>query len=126
MKKTFLLIFAVVFVSKMTVYAQDIPKKEFAIAVAEKNLTIQPGETKKYDITILRSKSYKKTSIDLLVDSSLPEGITVSFENGTDPATDRVMVVTADQKAKKIKKGMILKGKSSRASKGILLNLQVE
>ena len=61
---------------------QGASKKEFTLSVSEKNLVVQPGETKKIDVTVNRSISYKKTSINLILDSTLPEGITVSFEDG--------------------------------------------
>lgn len=124
--KKFVLIFTVALLSSVTTFAQEIPKKEFTISVSEKNIAIQPGETKKYDVTLNRSKSYKKTSIDLLIDSTLPEGITVSFENGANPMINRIMVVTVADNAEPINKAVILKGKSLRASKGVMLNLSVD
>ena len=76
-------------------------------------------------MTLNRSKSYKKTNIDLLIDSTLPEGVTVSFENGSNPMIDRVMIVTVAKNASPVSKPVILKGKSLRASKGVMLNLNI-
>ncbi|SMD31672.1 hypothetical protein SAMN04488029_0028 [Reichenbachiella faecimaris] len=123
--KKLALIITVAILSSLATVAQEIPKKEFTISVSDKNIAVQPGETKKYFVTLNRSKSYKKTEIDLLIDSSLPEGISVSFENGLDPMINRVMVVSATEGAAPYNKAVILKGKSLRASKGIMLNLSV-
>ncbi|MEO9806139.1 MAG: hypothetical protein ABJF04_22960 [Reichenbachiella sp.] len=124
--KKLALILTVALLSSVSTFAQEIPKKEFTISVSEKNIAVQPGETKKYEVTLNRSKSYKKTSIDLLIDSNLPQGITVSFENGTDPMVNRIMIVSAADNAEPINKAVILKGKSLRASKGVMLNLSVD
>lgn len=124
--KKFALILTVALLTSVDTFAQEIPKKEFTITVSEKNIAVQPGETKKYDITLNRSKSYKKTSIDLLIDSSLPEGVSVSFENGTNPMINRVMIVTASDSAAPMNKAVILKGKSLRTSKGVMLNLSID
>lgn len=123
--KKLALIFTVALLSSLATIAQDIPKKEFTISVSDTNITLQPGETKKYSVTLNRSKSYTKTEIDLLIDSSLPEGVTVSFENGLDPKINRVMVVSVADNTKPDSKALILKGKSLRASKGVMLNLSV-
>lgn len=124
MKKLALLL-TVALLSSLATIAQEAPKKEFTISVSENNIALQPGETKKYFVTLNRSKSYKKTEIDLLIDSSLPEGVTVSFENGLDPMINRVMVVSVADNAAPYSKAVILKGKSLRASKGVMLNLSV-
>ncbi|MEO9966624.1 MAG: hypothetical protein ABJF11_12580 [Reichenbachiella sp.] len=124
MKKLALLLI-VALLSSVTTFAQEIPKKEFTITVSDKNIAVQPGETKKYEVTLNRSKSYKKTAIDLLIDSSLPQGVTVSFENGTNPMINRVMIVSAADNAEPFNKAIILKGKSLRASKGVMLKLSV-
>ncbi|WP_422358741.1 hypothetical protein [Reichenbachiella sp.] len=123
--KKFALILTVAILSSLATVAQEIPKKEFTISVSDKNIALQPGETKKYFVTLNRSKSYKKTSIDLLIDSTLPEGVTVSFEDGLDPKINRVMVVTVAENVSPYSKAVILKGKSLRASKGVMLNLSV-
>ncbi|MEP3390265.1 MAG: hypothetical protein ABJO02_18880 [Reichenbachiella sp.] len=123
--KKIALILTVAVLSSLATIAQDIPKKEFTISVSDKSIALQPGETKKYFVTLNRSKSYKKTEIDLLIDSTLPEGVTVTFENGLDPMVNRVMVVSVADDAAPNAKAVILKGKSLRASKGVMLNLSV-
>lgn len=121
--KKLALIITLAILSSVAVIAQEIPKKEFTISVSNNDLAVKPGETKKYEVTLNRSKSYKKTAIDLVIDSTLPDGVTVAFENGTDPMINRVMVVTVADNAEPFNKAIILKGKSLRASKGVMLNL---
>ncbi|MEP2025883.1 MAG: hypothetical protein ABJH98_08435 [Reichenbachiella sp.] len=123
--KKLALILTVALLSSLATVAQEVPKKEFTLSVSDNNIALQPGETKKYFVTINRSKSYSKTKIDLSINSTLPEGIAVSFENGLDPKINRVMVISAEQDALPFNKAIILKGKSLRASKGIMLNLNV-
>lgn len=123
--KKLALILTLALLSSVATIAQDIPKKEFTISVSDNNIDLKPGETKKYFVTLNRSKSYNKTEIDLLIDSTLPEGVSVSFENGLDPKVNRIMVVTAAENAAPYHKAIILKGKSLRTSKGVMLNMSV-
>jgi len=123
--KKLALIITVALLSSLATIAQEIPKKEFTLTVSDKNLTLKPGETKKYQVTINRSKSYKKTAIDLSIDSSLPDGVSVSFENGPDPMVNKVMIIAVADNVEAYNKAVILKGKSLRASKGVMLNLSI-
>ncbi|UXX78906.1 hypothetical protein N7E81_16240 [Reichenbachiella carrageenanivorans] len=122
MKKILLLLTIVAWSSIVTI-AQEIPKKEFTISVSDNDLAVKPGETKKYEVTLNRSKSYKKTTIDLVIDSTLPDGVTVAFENGADSMINRIMVISVADNVEPFNKAIILKGKSLRASKGVMLNL---
>ena len=55
------------------------PKKEFAIVLSQDNVEMSGSESKEIEITILRSKSYLKSSAVMGLSSSLPKGIEVSF-----------------------------------------------
>ena len=50
--KKLALILTVALLSSLATIAQDIPKKEFTISVSDKNIAVQPGETKKYFVTL--------------------------------------------------------------------------
>ena len=55
------------------------PKKEFAIVLSQDNVEMSGSESKEIEITILRSKSYLKSSAVMGLSSSLPKGIEVTF-----------------------------------------------
>ena len=118
------LVIALLF-SSTQLFAQVTPKKEFTVSISEKNIELKPGETKTFDVTINRSKTYSKVNIDLVISSTLPEGLTVTFEDGENPLVNRKMVVAASSDMDFYSKTVILKGKSLRASKGVMLNLSV-
>ena len=126
MKNAKLILIAFVVILASQVYAQELPKKEFAISLAEKQIVLSPGETQSIDIKILRSKSYRNTKIDLVLDSRLPEGVDVSFADGDDPKNHRVMTIIAETNAQPFQKMIIVKGKSKRVSKGVMLDLTLE
>ncbi|MEQ6122223.1 hypothetical protein [Reichenbachiella sp. MALMAid0571] len=105
-------------------FAQTTPKKEFTVKLSETDISILPGKTQIIDVTINRSKSYSKTQIDLSISSTLPEGISISFKDGTDPLTQKQMIVTASEDAMGISKTLVLNAKSSRATKGVMFKLK--
>jgi hypothetical protein len=123
--KNLIALFSLVTILASNANAQEAPKKYFTLAVAEKNISLIPGEAKSYDITILRSKSYRNTEIALLIDSRLPEGVTIDITDGADEMTNRVMNISVEENTTPFKKAIILKGKSTRFSKGIMINLEV-
>ncbi len=103
--------------------AQKVPKKEFTVSMSEKEIVLVPGKTQTVDITINRSKSYKKAKIKLGLGSTLPEGVAITFANGENPLTDRIMTIKTDESVAPFSKTLLLKAKSSRVSKGIMFSL---
>lgn len=106
-------------------FAQVTPKSEFTVSMSEKSISIAPGESKTIDVTLNRSKSYRKTNITLVVDSTLPQGISVVFNDGADPMVNQTMTITAAKDAAPFSKNLILKGKTNRGSKGVMFKLNV-
>jgi uncharacterized membrane protein len=62
-------------------YAQqvEIPQKEFAVHLSDEMITLSRGENKQIDVNILKSKAYQKGRIAMGLSSSLPTGVTLSF-----------------------------------------------
>lgn len=58
----------------------EIPRKEFTVSLSEEKVTLVRGENKKIDVRILKSKAYQKGKMKLGLSSSLPTGITLSFD----------------------------------------------
>lgn len=126
MKKTILLSFMALSIMISASFAQTAPKKEFTVSISEKSINLAPGESQTIDVTINRSKAYKKTKITLSLGSALPEGLSVAFENGTDPLNQRKMILTAAENSAIPSKTLILKAKSSRVSKGVMFKLNAD
>lgn len=76
----------------------DIPKKEFTVSLSEETFNLARGENKKIDIRILKSKAYQKGKMKMGLSSSLPAGVTVSFEpeNGTADVTQATISALPD------------------------------
>ena len=76
-------LFIVMLISASIVgYAQqvEVPQKEFTLSLSDETVTLARGENKKVDIRILKSKSYQKGKMKMGLSSSLPNGITLSFD----------------------------------------------
>ena len=94
--------------------------------MSQNDITLTQGESKTIDVAINRSKAYKVTDIDLSIGSTMPEGLSVTFENGNDPLNQRKMILTATENLELSSKSLVLKAKSSRVSKGVIFKLHTE
>jgi hypothetical protein len=57
-----------------------LPRTEFTIDLSEASIAIKPGESKQVTVMIARSKYYAKEKATLGLQSSLPQGVTISYE----------------------------------------------
>ena len=126
MKKTILLSIMALSITISSTFAQMAPKKEFTVSMSQNDITLTQGESKTIDVAINRSKAYKVTDIDLSIGSTMPEGLSVTFENGNDPLNQRKMILTATENLELSSKSLVLKAKSSRVSKGLIFKLHTE
>lgn len=55
-------------------------QKEFSIALSSSELEIKPGESREVTVNITRSRGYNKAKAKLGVSSTLPKGITVTYQ----------------------------------------------
>jgi hypothetical protein len=58
----------------------ELPRTDFTIDLSESTLTVKPGESKQVTISIARSKYFAKEKAILGLQSSLPQGVTISYE----------------------------------------------
>ncbi len=126
MKSLKLIMLAFVVLMATQLVAQDLPKKEFEVNLSAKQIVLAAGETKNIEIKLLRSKSYRNTEIEMVVDSRLPEGISITFKDGADPMVDQIMTIVAEANTEPFQKIIIIKGKTKRVSKGVMLDLALD
>src|SRR6186713_3079612 len=97
MKSLFVLLLAAASVCS---YAQqvEIPQKEFAVSLSEETVTLARGENKSVDVRILKSKAYQKGKVKMGLSSSLPAGVTLSFdpESGSADLSRATITALAD------------------------------
>ena len=72
----------IIFMASIASYAQqvEIPQKEFTVSLSDESVSLSRGENKKIDINILKSKAYQKGTIAMGLSSTLPTGVTLSFD----------------------------------------------
>lgn len=89
--KLLLVSFVLLLISMVVGHAQnlEIPQKEFTLAFSNETVVLTCGENKKVEIHILKSKAYQKSKLKMGLSSSLPPGLSLSFdpEKGSVDAT---------------------------------------
>jgi hypothetical protein len=101
------------------------PQKEFTLSLSENELTVKPGTSSEFLVTILRSKSYTKSSAKLGFSSVLPEGISITFQPSEGIfETSTASVVIADT-VKPGKYQIIVNAKLNNTVKGSILKVVV-
>lgn len=82
MKKLLLVAFVISLAASTTGMAQEktVPRSEYTVSLSEHVVKLAPGETKKLTVSILKSKSYARSKATLGLSSTLPDGVTVTFE----------------------------------------------
>lgn len=101
------------------------PKKEFAIVLSQDNIEIAGSESKEVDITILRSKSYLKSTATMGLSSSLPKGIEVTFspEKGNFESTK--MTIKSSEGIAPGQYSLIINATLNGKTKGAIVKLNV-
>lgn len=81
MKKLLLVVFVISLAAVSgTAQEKTAPRTEYTVSLSENIVKLAPGETKKLTVSILKSKSYARSKATLGLSSTLPDGITVTFE----------------------------------------------
>jgi len=82
MKKLLLIAIVLVAATVKYGYAQEknVPKTEYSVSLSERVVTLKPGESKQVTVSILKSKAYSRSETRLGLSSSLPAGLSVSYE----------------------------------------------
>ena len=101
------------------------PRAEFTIDLSESAITIKPGETKQVTVAIARSKHYAKEKATLGFLSSLPQGITVTYEPKEGNLDSSVATIIAAPDAAAGAYQLVLSGMLSTKKRGTILKLTV-
>jgi hypothetical protein len=101
------------------------PAKEFALTLSENELTVKPGTTSEFLVTILRSKSFTRSSAKLGFSSILPEGISITFQPAEGMFETSTASVVIAENAKPGKYQIILNAKLNNTVKGSILKVVV-
>jgi hypothetical protein len=127
MKKLLTLAFFALGIS-LFAQAQDnvAPRKEYSVSLSENIIKIAPGETKQITMSLLRSKDFSRSKANLGLSSSLPAGITLSYEPAEGVLESSVATITASKEAKAGQYQIILKSTLRNLTKGAIVKVVVE
>ena len=103
----------------------EIPQNEFTLSFSKDQLEMARGEKAELKILILKSRSYQKSKAKMGVSSSLPKGVTVTFDpdKGTFDASLANISVQADATPGEYM--LILNATLSNKTKGSILKLLI-
>ena len=118
---SFLFIVALTFGQAKT----ELPNKEFTIQLSESSLTIKPGETKQVNVLLNRSMYFAKEKATLGFLSSLPQGITITYEPKEGNFDSSIATITAAAEAGTGVHQIVLSALLSTKKKGTILKLTV-
>jgi hypothetical protein len=102
------------------------PYKEYSVSLSENSITLAPGESKQVTVTLLRSKGFSKSVATLGLSSSLPEGVTVSYEPASGVIESTVATISASKEVKAGQYQLILKSTLKNITKGTIVKVTVE
>jgi hypothetical protein len=124
--KQFLTILSLVLLTAANVHAQQTaPRTEYAVALSEDAITLKPGESKTITLTLLKSKQYSKGKVALAFSSSIPQGLTVSYDPAEGVIDSTTVTVVAANDAKEGSYQVILKSSIHNRIKGTVLKITV-
>jgi uncharacterized membrane protein len=101
------------------------PRTEYTVELSSSTLEIKPGETKDVTISLNRSKAYSKSKATLGISSSLPEGVTVTFEPAEGVVESSIAKISVAANTKAGDYRIILTSAMQNKNKGATLKLVV-
>ncbi len=116
-------LFILAFVSAQT--KTELPRTEFTVDLSESSLVIKPGESKQVTVSISRSKYYAKEKAILGLQSSLPEGVTVSYEPKEGNFESSVATISVASNATVGVHQLVLSAMLSTKKKGTILKVTI-
>jgi hypothetical protein len=128
MKKSIFLFFVIFLVTVQLSFSQEAaaPSKEYLISLSTNAISVAPGESKEVQVLINRSKTFLKGQVELGLSSSLPEGITITFDPANGQFSSSVATITASAQAAAGQYPIIIKSKLKNLNKGSILSITVD
>jgi uncharacterized membrane protein len=125
--KTLFLTLAVISSLSVQLLAQasKAPRTEFTIELSATEVELKPGETKEVIVNLYRSKAYSKSKVVLGISSSLPQGITITYEPAEGLIETSTAKITASHDTKPGAYILLLNGTMNHKSKATMLKLTV-
>ncbi len=115
-----------VLLTAASAYAQQTaPRTEYAVTLSEDAVTLKPGESKTITLTLLKSKSYSKGKVALAFSSTIPQGLTVSYDPAEGVIDSTTVTVAAASDVKEGSYQIILKSSIHNRIKGTVLKITV-
>lgn len=105
--------------------ATELPRTEFTIELSESSLMVKPGESKQVTVSIARSKSFRKEKALLGLQSSLPKGVTVSYEPKEGNFESSIATISVATDANFGVHQLILSAELGRKKKGTILKVTI-
>lgn len=104
----------------------EIPQNEFTISCSKNQLELSRGENSQLDVTVLKSRGYRKSNTKMGISSSLPKGVVITFdpEKGTFDSSKATILIEAD--APPGEYSIILNATLNHTTKGTILNLLIK
>ena len=126
LKKTLVLLACIIAFSSMKANSQNLtlPQTEFSIATLD-SLEMEVGSFKKFNIWVLRSKSFMRRKIKMDISSTLPEGVVLNFSTQQEYFDVCEASLSVNPVAKPGVYYVIISGTTSYKSKGHILKLKV-
>ncbi len=105
--------------------AQTAPRTEFAMQLSKNAFDVKPGTSTEFTVQIIRSKTFTRTKGKLGFSSSLPEGITITFEPTEGLFETSNATITVSEHAKAGQYQVIVNAELNRVVKGSILKITV-
>jgi hypothetical protein len=111
-----------------TVSGQDleIPQNEFGLSFSKEQLQLSRGDTGKLEILILKSKGYQKSKARMGISSSLPKGVTITFNPDKGTFDSSMATISIESDATLGQYILILNATLNNKTKGSILKLQID
>jgi uncharacterized protein (DUF58 family) len=123
MKKSIFLFLALLTAASLSAFAQK--ESEFTIGLSESEIEVKPGESREVTVNLTRSRGYSKSKVKLGVSSTLPKGITVSYEPQSGQINASIARITVSPETPAGTYVIVPNGVMNYISKGVLLKVSV-
>ena len=110
------MLLAVIFINILDTNAQELPKDGAIITIEDKKLILTADEPLTAELTLLKSKRYKKANFGGL-STRVPEGITAEFVQDEEKLGLYHLTLTADESITNDSFTLIIKGEGKNAHK---------